>query len=49
MWNIRFSKAIKWFDFLRNANEPYVYKRVSGSMVMIVVFYVDDILLIEMM
>ncbi|KAL8107324.1 hypothetical protein AgCh_023939 [Apium graveolens] len=30
-WNIRFDETIKEFDFIKNVDEPCVYKRVSGS------------------
>ena len=46
-WNTRFNDLIKMFDFIKNKEEPYVYKKVSGSAVTFLVLYVDDILLIE--
>ena len=45
-WNIRFNETIKEFGFSQNANEPCVYKKVSGSVVLFLVLYVDDILII---
>ena len=45
-WNIRFDETIKEFDFIKNEDEPCVYKKVSGSAVSFLVLYVDDILLI---
>jgi transposase InsO family protein len=45
-WNKRFDKEIKMFDFVKCEEEPCVYKRVSGSAVIFLVLYVDDILLI---
>ncbi|KAK6121503.1 hypothetical protein DH2020_044755 [Rehmannia glutinosa] len=45
-WNIRFNERIKTFDFHMNLDEPYVYKKVSGSAITFLVLYVDDILLI---
>ena len=45
-WNIRFDETIKEFDFIKNIDEPCVYKKVSGSAVTFLVLYVDDILLI---
>ena len=45
-WNIHFEKTIKEFDFIKNIDEPCVYKKVSGSAVTFLVLYVDDILLI---
>ena len=38
---------IKIFDFIKNEDDPCVYKKVSGSIVIFLVLYVDDILLIE--
>ena len=45
-WNIRFDEAVKEFDFIKNEDEPCVYKKVSGSAIVFLVLYVDDILLI---
>ena len=45
-WNIRFDDAIKTFGFIRNEDEPCVYKKVSGSAVTFLILYVDDILLL---
>ena len=45
-WNIRFDKAVKEFGFIKNEDEPCVYKKVSGNAVAFLVLYVDDILLI---
>ncbi|MCQ7222035.1 DDE-type integrase/transposase/recombinase [Salmonella enterica] len=45
-WNLRFDDAIKQFGFIKNEDEPCVYKRVSGSTVVFLILYVDDILLI---
>lgn len=45
-WNIRFDETIKGFDFIKNIDEPCVYKKVSGSVLTLLVLYVDDILLI---
>ena len=38
---------VKEFDFIKNKDEPCVYKKTSGSTVLFLVLYVDDILLIE--
>ena len=38
--------TVKEFDFIKNEDEPYVYKKTSGSAVLFLVLYVDDILLI---
>ena len=44
-WNIRFDETIKEFGFSQNVDEPCVYKKVSGSAIVFLVLYVDDILL----
>ena len=44
-WNIRFDHEIKGFGFLRNLDKPCVYKKVSGSNIVFLVLYVDDILI----
>ena len=46
-WNIRFDETIKGFGFVKNVDEPCVYKKTSGSALVFLVLYVDDILLIE--
>jgi hypothetical protein len=38
--------VVKRFGFIKNVEEPCVYKKVSGSVVVFLVLYVDDILLI---
>ena len=45
-WNLRFDDAVKKFGFIKNEDEPCVYKKVSGSAIVFLVLYVDDILLI---
>ncbi|KAD6795333.1 hypothetical protein E3N88_06229 [Mikania micrantha] len=45
-WNLRFDEKIKEFGFLKNEDEPCVYMKASGSIVMFLILYVDDILLI---
>jgi len=45
-WNIQFDKAVKMFDFIKNLDEPCVYKKVSRSKIIFLVLYVDDIILI---
>jgi hypothetical protein len=37
--------VVKGFGFIKNVEEPYVYKKVSGSAVVFLVLYVVDILL----
>ena len=38
--------TIKEFDFIKNVDDPYVYKKVSGSEIIFLILYVDVILLI---
>ncbi|VFR01067.1 unnamed protein product, partial [Cuscuta campestris] len=45
-WNIRFHETVISFGFERNSDESCVYKKVSGSAVVFLALYVDDILLI---
>ncbi|KAK8593425.1 hypothetical protein V6N12_045507 [Hibiscus sabdariffa] len=45
-WNLRFNDAIKEFGFIRNEDEPCVYKSFSGSIVSFLILHVDDILII---
>ena len=45
-WNLRFNESVKVFGFVKNEDEPYVYKKISGSAIVFLVLYVDDILLI---
>ena len=45
-WNIRFDEVVKGFGFIKNEEEPCVYKKASGSALVFLVLYVDDILLI---
>jgi Reverse transcriptase (RNA-dependent DNA polymerase) len=45
-WNKRFDKEIKEFGFIKCDKEPCVYKRFSGSIIVFLILYVDDILLI---
>jgi hypothetical protein len=46
-WNIRFDEVVKGFSFIKNEDEPCVYKKASGSALVFLVLYVDDILLIR--
>ena len=39
--------TVKEFGFIKNKDEPYVYKKISESVVIFLVLYIDDILLIE--
>ncbi|KAK8708424.1 hypothetical protein V6N13_059466 [Hibiscus sabdariffa] len=45
-WNLRFNEAIQEFGFIRNEDEPCVYKKFSGSIISFLILYVDDILII---
>ncbi|KAL0368345.1 UNVERIFIED_CONTAM: Retrovirus-related Pol polyprotein from transposon TNT 1-94, partial [Sesamum calycinum] len=45
-WNTHFDEVIRGYDFIKNEHDPCVYKKVSGSSVVYLVLYVDDILLI---
>ena len=45
-WNLRVDETVKQFGFIKNEDEPCVYKKISGSAVVFLVLYVDDILLI---
>ena len=46
-WNIRFDVTVKEFGFIKNMDEPCVYKKTSGSAIVFLVLYVDDILFIK--
>ena len=45
-WNLHFDEAVKEFGFIKNEDEPCVYKKISGSAIVFLVLYIDDILLI---
>ena len=45
-WNHHFDEIIRLSRFIKNEEVPCVYKKVSGSMVVFLVLYVDDILII---
>jgi hypothetical protein len=45
-WNIRFDEVVKGFGFTQSEEEPCVYKKASGSFVVFLILYADDILLI---
>jgi hypothetical protein len=46
-WNLHFDEVVNGFGFIKNVEELCIYKKVSGSAVVFLVLYVDDILLIE--
>ena len=43
---MRFDEVIRSCEFIKNEDEPCVYKKISGGVITFVVLYVDDILLI---
>nr|GEX35530.1 hypothetical protein [Tanacetum cinerariifolium] len=45
-WNERFDEEIKKLDFSQNLDEPYVYQKASGSNIIFLILYVDDIIII---
>ena len=45
-WNIHFDETIKEFGFIKNVDKPCVYKKISGSTIVFLVLYVDDIFII---
>jgi hypothetical protein len=44
-WYLKFDEAIKKFGFIENQVDNCIYAKIKGSMFIILVFYVDDILL----
>ena len=46
-WNNCFDYAIKIIDFDQNEDEPCVYKKTQGSMVVFLVLNIDDIMHLE--
>ncbi|GKD83919.1 retrotransposon protein, putative, ty1-copia subclass [Tanacetum coccineum] len=45
IWNKRFDEEIKKYGFTQNPDEPCVYKKASGSIIVFLILYVDDILI----
>ena len=45
-WNKCFDKCIKMYGFVKNKEEPCMYKWANGSTVVFLILYVDNILLI---
>ena len=43
-WNLHFDESVKGFGFVKNEYEPCVYKKISGSAIVFLVLFVDDIL-----
>jgi hypothetical protein len=46
-WNLHFDEVVKGLCLIKKVEKPYVYKKVSGNIVVFLVLYVDDILLIR--
>nr|GEV10291.1 hypothetical protein [Tanacetum cinerariifolium] len=44
-WNKKFNEEIKKFGFHQNLDEPCVYQKASGSNIIFLILYVDDIIL----
>ena len=44
---MHFDKVIKTYGFIKNGEEPCIYKWANGPVVVFLILYVDDILLIE--
>jgi hypothetical protein len=45
-WSLHFNEVVKSFGFSQNSKEPHFYKKTSGSALVFLILYVDDILLI---
>nr|GEU51409.1 retrotransposon protein, putative, Ty1-copia subclass [Tanacetum cinerariifolium] len=45
-WNLCLHEKVTQFGFSRSEDESYIYVKVSGSVVVFLILYVDDILLI---
>jgi hypothetical protein len=45
-WSLHFDEVVKGFGFIKNIEEPCVYKKVSVSAIVFLVLYVHDKLLI---
>ena len=37
-WNMRFDETIRSYDFIKNEDEPCVYKKISGSAIIFLSF-----------
>jgi hypothetical protein len=46
-WNLHFDEVVKGFGSIKNVEESCVYKKVSGSTVVFMFLYADDILRIR--
>ena len=45
-WNRHFDEIVRLSGFIKNEEESCIYKKVSGSMMVFLILYVDDILII---
>ena len=45
-WNLMLDQSVKSFRFLHSPDEPCVYKKCSGNVMVFLVLYVNNILLI---
>ena len=46
-WNIRFDEVITGFGFIKREEDSCLYKKLSGSSIVFLILYVDDILFIQ--
>ena len=46
-WNMHLDKMIRMYGFIRNGEEPCIYKWANNFVVIFLVLYVDEILLIK--
>ena len=46
-WNIHYDETVKSFSFIKNIDEPCIYKKTSGYAIVFLVLYADDIVLIR--
>ena len=44
---MHFDKMIRMYGFIKNGEEPYIYKGANGSVIIFLILYMDDILLIK--
>ena len=42
-WNLKFDQSVKLFGFVQSSDEPCVYKKCSGNVVVFLVLYDEDI------
>jgi Reverse transcriptase (RNA-dependent DNA polymerase) len=41
-WNLRFDEEVKKFDFIKCEEEPCVYRKTSGSVIVFLILYVEN-------